>query len=223
MTRVTDFSIGTAADPAEEARKINLRFIAFVEAVVWHLASRRIDAPFGKLAVDITDNKKGPPRLTSRQPLIAIGIAVVYASVDHRALLAADPPAVRDVAARLTTLGLDAIARETGWRDPELEASVEALGRHEGPFRAESKRLRSRTRSGIVCTPIFEIDETSSRVRLECVDGDAVISSTEIISVPEPRSFWLFFDARKVRRADGTLQFLDRWGNELAAVDLPAR
>lgn len=221
MTRLIDFSIGTPVDPPEESRPINLRFVAFGEAVRWHMHSRRIDAPFGKLVIDIRVNRPGPPTLAVPRASMVIGLARVFATVDYDVVLSGEPSQVRALASELSMMALDAIAAEVHWRDSALELFVESAGRHQGRYRYHPERLKIGLRSGLTCGPVLEIDEAGSTVLLECRDGESLVSSTEIASRPEPTPFWMFFNAAKVRRVGGVVEFLDRWGDRLGGAELP--
>ncbi len=188
----------------------------------WGVGPLRIDAPFGKLVVELAPDFM-PTLANPRRLMNAIGIGQVWLTYDPRPLVNADPVVVRQTAAELTAQALDLVETELGWRNTRLDQLVAEAGAHLGPYEVALGRLAvSDRRAHRRYVPILSWDETSTSVRIEArAPSDVVVASRVVKTSDRVQMAEFFFDPRTASLVEDRIEYRDRWGEVVARVAVP--
>lgn len=223
MRRLIDFDLGTSGI---EYRDANGRVRSFVNAIYWNLSRERIEAPFGKLVVNLDpDFHPEEQSESARSAFVLLNIGEVRLGVNIEAWAKDDAATVRRRCMEVTIRALELCRDEIGWDDERFRAIVQRVGEHRGPYRFERPDLTvkdRRTKRSYVS--LFEFDEESSRLILECRDDTGqVLGSHLVIASTEPVDFYYFFNPRKAKRVEHHVEYSFRhppnmrWIGELQA------
>lgn len=224
--RFRDFDVGMSPGylPHAETRSINIRSRAFVEAVVQALWTHKVEAPWGKLYVDLVTRDPRPYFMPAR-PKIGLSAAGARDLLLPEALRTAEGEAVRPLLGGVVTSTRELIRREAGWDDPWFWDLIEATGRHRGPY---ERRAIPRTdrRAHVVYRLTYEWDEAGTTVYLDArrsIDAEERLGRVLVRSFPEVWELaWHegFSPKRLVLEPDAVV--VEDRGDVLARVPRPA-
>lgn len=218
---VRDFQVHMNGPAAKRAA--NLRLSAFSEAVRWRLAAHTADrAPFGKLLISIwdADGRAGGDKLESGAWLLGDIMEVRRRFSGSRVIEMSRP----DLAGFLRDLCLEAVDEAALATGANLGGLTEAIA---DTASAEAHRFviptltRKFVRARVAVETVFEISEDGSRVTTRVASDDAS-TTTVLATSPLPMPFFLLFAGKKIELKDGEVRFLDRRGETLTVVPVPA-
>ena len=131
--RFRDFDVSVRPGHVPDPMPINLKFRAFIEAVVVSLSDRKLEAPWRKLYFEILV-ADSPSTFVPASPDVGLSAAGVTLGLHDRALLVAQGETVRGRLADIVGGARDLIRDRSGWDDPSFWESVEMAGSHRGRY-----------------------------------------------------------------------------------------
>lgn len=185
----------------------NRRLLAFSQSIRHELGVRRLEAPFRKLMVRLTDRDE-----TVRPAMIALSVGEAWAVADPGELLELPPRNLRTRASEMSRTAAAALSAISDWRHDELRELVATSARQEGPYRIELTRLSVRSHGATLRT-YYEVDEVGARILVDA-DGHAARRwSRIVVERDSPVPLELLLLARSIRVRAGRLEYVTRDGD----------
>ena len=211
--RIVDFDIGLSPGSFPEPREVNLRYRAFVEAVVTELRATRPEAPWRKFYVSFTDQGQEPTWMPAL-PNVGLSSAGVHVGIQDPALLTIRGEAIRSHLAEAIVGLRSFVSAESGWDDPRFWELVERIGSNRGPYHRAISLATDRKTAVSYCL-LYEFDEAGTRQVVEAFRASARDVSLGRTVINDFPGQWDWFDGRvpqKVRLTPDGIEVRDRAG-----------
>jgi hypothetical protein len=195
---------------------------AFVEAVVAQLAQHRVEAPWRKLAVEVTAAPR-PPVFMPPLPKVGLSVASVLTELPNRALLETHGAELRPHLASLVVGTRDTVRAGSGWDDPQFWSIIQATGARVGPFEQRLPAVRERA-SGLSYHLTWEWDEAGTRQFLDVRrNADDAAPSGRALLNDFPGAWELFPGVvpTRLRLRGDAVDLLDASGARVTTVTKP--
>ncbi|MFO1030066.1 MAG: hypothetical protein U1F60_03215 [Planctomycetota bacterium] len=202
-------------DQHPQQRAINWAAFPIAEAARLDLKRRRPRAPFAKICISLRDDQDLQPHAVQ---LLSICEARLPVDAD---LLAHESPATSRLV-DLAFLGLDVVAAQLGFRDPDLASVLADCRSHDFPCRHRFDRLTRKSRSGTRCETWFMAAYGRSRLEVRFLqDGHEPVRAM-VATEDGPMFLEDRFPVASSRLHHDRYQLLDRTGGLLAEIRLPS-
>jgi hypothetical protein len=168
--RLVDFQIYARGGPSY--RDTNGALFVVGEPIRLWIKSRKIEAPFRKLLVDISDSL--PSREAHGRTVNCLGICGVLLCVDGVELRehATNHRWVVGIVRRALTRAQESL----GWHEPDLERFVEELAQRPLPLVHEFERFaRTDAKSGLRCVPWISMEPNRTRIGVSIGTRDVAL------------------------------------------------
>lgn len=221
MTLV-DFGLYAHARPhfsRLEFALIGRSMFPFSEAIRLWLQEQPLDAPFGKIAVELQSDG-GDDALRHRTAVCALGVCEAYVAVspDELKCSAGDYLWL----SQKVSVALDGIERSLSWSSASLARRVAEVGTSEPVCDFELARLRRVDRSsGVTCMTRFRATRERTSVVVEFVRNGSASTYVELLASNEPFTLDDEFPARSAKTAGGRYSLMDRNRKVLGEAPIP--
>lgn len=215
MSRLEDFTFQAASLGEDRQNFLRRRLLPIENTIRVWLSSTRVEAPFGKLIVNLQE-------VPDRSGGVAIGNGVATIPSDPVRALELDEPALRKVGLEATLDAIDFLMQKVRWPTAAaLRDFVESRLSDVGPLTAELKWLSVDEPGDATISTWLLSGEDVSRIVL----GRSGMPAADAIEVLVTRTTVLeyMFPAVRAVPSYDTIQYLDRSGKPVAVVSRESR
>ena len=219
--RFVDFDIAFGP-PAVERRDVNLRYRAFIEAVVVGLREVKVDAPWRKLFIGFAEIEP-QRRWDAPSPKLGLSSAALHIALPDQRLVTTQGEAIRPLLAATITDVRDQIRSRSDWDDPWFWTMIDRVGSHQGPYRRPLKSVRDRS-TKVLYRLTYEWDEAGTTLYLDAHGGHAgedPLGRSEIGAFPGQWELLNGVVPTRIRLVPGAVDLLDHAGQVIASVARP--
>jgi hypothetical protein len=195
---------------------INAAAYPISAAVRFDLRRRRPVAPFVKICLTMREAPVG-----DRSVIVALGTCECFLQVDAAALAA--EVSMTDRLVDIALAGLDAIERQVGFRDREIDPVLAACRSHSPPCQHRLDKLTRTSRTGRRCETWFLAGVEQAMLEVRVNDGEREVLRKVVHTVAPP---WLIeseFPVKQAKLTATSYSLIDHSGGVLAEVPLSPR